>query len=353
MNASASAEGGDWPRRAAILGVNWIGDTLMSAPAVAVWRRRYPSARLLILARAAPAAVWRLLGLGDEVEVIAPGALGSWRAAVALRAWRAELVAVCPHSVRSSWMAAVSGAPKVVGLPGPMRRWFGIDVVRPALRPGRRHQQFEYVDLLLGPGAEVSLEPPRLKIPAPLVDEAEARLGRARGPRIAVMPGAARGPAKRWPAERFAETARRLAGEDGADIIVLGSGEDRAAAALVAAAAGSHGHNLAGETSVELWAAILSRCDLALANDSGGMHLAAAAGVAGVAIFGRTDPEVTGPLSPVWTVVRAPGAGRRDLRRCDRDAIRRLRAVSVDEVVCACRQRLAISGLRGALSTAN
>lgn len=349
-SASVSDDDGARPVRAAIISVNWIGDTLMSAPAVAAWRRHHPRARLVMLARPGPTEIWRLLGVADEVWTVAPGTIGAWRAARVLRAWRPEWVAVCPHSVRSSWIAALSGASEIVGLPGPARRWLGIRVIQPTLRPGRRHQQFEYADLLFGAGSDVSLEPLRLHIPDELLHEAEKRLQPlARRPRLAVMPGAARGPAKRWPAERFAEVACRLAEEEGAAVVVLGGRADREAAALIVAATAPYAVNLAGETTVQQWAAVLSRCDLGLCNDSGGMHLAAAVGLPGVAIFGRTDPEITGPLSPDWTIVRAPGPAARDLGRSDTDAMGRLLSIRVDQVVDACRTRLStLAGRRAA-----
>jgi len=329
--------------------VNWIGDTLMSAPAVAAWRRLHPEARLIILARPGPAAVWRLLGLADEVWNMAAGTRGAWRAARALRAWRPDWVAVCPHSVRASWLAALSGAAEVVGLPGFARRWFGIRVVRPLVRADRRHQRFEYADLLLGPGADLPAERLHLRVLPDLEQEAESRLTSvSRRPRIAIMPGAARGPAKRWPEERFAEAARRLATEDRVSVVVLGGRGDLEAARLIATAAGPETCNLAGQTTVELWAAVLSRCDLALCNDSGGMHLAAAVGLPGVALFGRTDPAVTGPMSPEWTILRAPGPGSRDVPRTDAEAVRRLQAIGVEDVVRACREQLAATARRRA-----
>lgn len=313
----------------------------MSAPAVVAWRHRHAETQLMILARAGPAAVWKLLNVADRVCEVSRGCVGAWRAGRLLRAWRPQCVAVCPHSIRSAWIAWRSGAQEIRGLPGAARRWMGIHVVQPAVQPGRRHQQYEYADLL-GLDTDCELKFPRIQIPAEMVRVAEAKLApMAHRPRVAVMPGAARGPAKRWPADRFAEVARRLAMEESVEIIVLGTAEDRMAAEMVASAAGAASRNLAGETTIELWAAVLSCCDLALCNDSGGMHLAAAVGLPGVAIFGRTDPAVTGPLSPGWTILRAAGAATRDVGRKDRQAIQSLLSVNVEDVVQACRQHMA------------
>jgi heptosyltransferase-2 len=160
-------------------------------------------------------------------------------------------------------------------------------------------------------------------------------------PLIGVMPGAARGPAKRWSAERFAEAARRLRAELGGSVVVMGGAGDAEACAAVVAGVGDGVLNLAGVTTLGEWAALLAECRLVLCNDSGGMHLAAALGVPVVAVFGITDPIRTGPLGTRCRVVQHSMQHDRAVPRESAAARAALAAVTVDEVVAAAQELLA------------
>jgi heptosyltransferase-2 len=104
------------------------------------------------------------------------------------------------------------------------------------------------------------------------------------------MPGAEYGPAKRWPAAYYGELAAELA-RRGVAVVLLGSAKERALGAEVAAVArDDRVHNLCG---VDLAAA----SEVAVSNDSGLLHLAAAAGAPVVAIYGSSSPEFTPPLT--------------------------------------------------------
>ncbi|OQW96082.1 MAG: lipopolysaccharide heptosyltransferase II [Verrucomicrobia bacterium A1] len=345
---SASADPAAAAPAVLMVGVNWIGDAVMSMPAVQAWRALNPAARLTMLVKPPLAPLWRMHAAPDDVAAIEPGSLGAVRTGLALRARHFDRAYILPHSFRAAWIAAWSGAPERIGLPGLARGLLGVRVVQSRSGPDRAHQQFEYLDLLLGPGAAAAPEPPRLRIPPEAAASAARWLaGLPAGPRVAMMSGAARGPAKRWPVERFAEAARRLAADHGCAVIALGSPAEAADAAAIAAAAGGRGLSLAGRTDISQWAAVLAGCALAVSNDSGGMHLAAAAGTPVVAVFGRTDPGRTGPLGPLCDVVQAPGARSRDIGREDEDAVRRLAAVTVDEVMDRCVRRLARGGATG------
>lgn len=324
---------------------SWIGDTVMAWPAAQAWRRARPDARMMVLAKPAPAALWRLHAAPDGVWTLAPGLRGVWRAARAARAAGVRRAWVLPHSFRSALIPWLAGIPDRIGPPGHWRDAL-LTRVAPCAAPAGRHQQYETFALLgLDPSAP---EPPRLRLPDEARACAEAWLGprRAAAPRVAVMPGAARGTSKCWPADRFAETARRLA-TAGARIVVCGGPVETAAAREIAAAAGAAALDLAGRTSLAEWAAVLAACDVAVANDSGGMHLAAAAGRPVVAIFGRTDPEVTGPLGAGHRILQASGPRGRDIARTDAEAARRLAAIGVDEVVAAAMDVLRACGGAG------
>jgi heptosyltransferase II len=324
---------------------SWIGDTVMAWPAAQAWRRARPDVRMLVLAKPAPAALWRLHAAPDDVWTLAPGWRGVWRAARAARAAGVRHAWVLPHSFRSALIPWLARIPERIGPPGHARDALLTRVVDVA-PPAGRHQSLEPFALLgLDPAAQ---EPPHLVVPEAARARAEAWWGprAASAPRVAVMPGAARGASKCWPAERFVETARRLAAA-GARIAVCGGAEEAEAARRMADAAGAAAIDLTGRTTLAEWAAVLAACDVAVANDSGGMHLAAAAGRPVVAIFGRTDPEVTGPLGEGHRILQAPGPRGRDIARTDAEAARRLAAIGVEQVVAAVMDVLRTCGGTG------
>jgi heptosyltransferase-2 len=121
---------------------------------------------------------------------------------------------------------------------------------------------------------------------------------------IGVNPGAAYGGAKRWLPERFAEAARELAMRESAAIAVFGAGAERDLCAQVAGACG--GTNFSGSTSLREFIDMSAACSLILANDSGAMHIAAAAGVPSITVFGPTDETATGPVGSASKVIREP-----------------------------------------------
>ena len=163
-------------------------------------------------------------------------------------------------------------------------------------------------------------------------------------PFVGVLPGAARGPSKRWPPDRFASVAARLAEENGCRVLVLGTRAERDLCEGMAHAAGPAAVSLAGETSLRDVACLLSLCRVVLCNDSGGMHLAAAAGTRVVAVFGMTDPETTGPLGSGHALVLAEGVERsRDIARNSGEAVRALQSIPTHRVYEAAARILAES----------
>jgi len=158
--------------------------------------------------------------------------------------------------------------------------------------------------------------------PSLAVPDAEALAGKAgveasAGPWLVLAPGAAYGPAKQWPAEHFAAVARWWRGRGGR-VVVVGTSKEREAGEAIRAAI-PEALNLAGQTSLHELMAVLALCDLAVTNDSGAMHLGAALGCRGVAVFGSTDAVATGPIGGRWVLLADPPACAPCLRRtCDR-----------------------------------
>ncbi|HRZ86771.1 MAG TPA: lipopolysaccharide heptosyltransferase II, partial [bacterium] len=165
-------------------------------------------------------------------------------------------------------------------------------------------------------------------------------------PLIGICPGGAFGPAKRWPAERFGELAAQLSERFGAGIVVCGGENDAPLAERIREACGEL-TDLTGRTDLVQLAAVLARCDVVVANDSGPMHVASAAGAPVVAIFGSTDPRVTSPAGAHVIVSKQLSCAPCLERTCEKDYAC-LKAVTVRDVMDAVEKVLAGASQRAA-----
>jgi heptosyltransferase II len=198
-------------------------------------------------------------------------------------------------TVPSTWSAALFArlvaAPVRAGFDGPGRRFCFTHRHRRGRR-GSEHLLAEYQALLALAVPEAPPAEPEVFVTAAARARGAALTGP--GPYAALAAGATFGPAKRWPAERFAAAGRALATERGLRPVLVGGPGDRAVAAAVAGGL-PEAVNLCGETDVPALAAVLAGAAVVIANDSGPMHLARAVGAPTVGIFGSTEPRWTAP----------------------------------------------------------
>jgi lipopolysaccharide heptosyltransferase II len=153
--------------------------------------------------------------------------------------------------------------------------------------------------------------------------------------KIGLCPGAEYGPAKRWLPERFAEAAAKISAQSSAQWILFGTKNDAAVGEQIAGAIGDHCMNRIGKTTLDQLIDELRQCRLLLTNDTGTMHLAALLGVPVVAIFGSTEPRLTGPLGDGHIVLRHHvECSPCFLRKCPID-FRCMKAVSAQEIADA------------------
>ena len=153
-------------------------------------------------------------------------------------------------------------------------------------------------------GSPVAEAYPPLSIPAPRLDvnaNNGADLYRRFGlplttPAAAIMPGAEYGPSKQWPLVHFRRVAEYLLAR-GRQVWILGGAADRADAAIIADGLRGAVYNLCGETRLTDVIDLLARAQLAVCNDSGLMHIAAAVGIDVHALYGSSSPTLTPPLS--------------------------------------------------------
>lgn len=321
------------PPRILIRGLNWLGDAVMSAPALERLRARLPDAHLALLTPEKLAGLWRADRRLNEVIGFAPGET-LWGVARRLRAGRFDIGLALPNSPRSALELWLAGIPRRIGVrqlwraglltravapdPArtPMRKRSAAEVRRLIARPELNtfhpspaaHHSLHYLRLAAELGADPSPLEPRLELPAGASERACAIVGpagRAR-PWLGLNAGAEYGPAKRWPLDRFVAAAIEIQRRTGALWLVFGVEREAGLAAQIEAGirAGSRPDsgaavvNLAGRTSLLELACVMRECRAVLTNDSGPMHLAAALGAPVIAPFGSTSPELTGPGLP-------------------------------------------------------
>ena len=327
--------------RIVIRSSNWLGDAVMSVPAVRALKR-INGAHIAVLTPEKLADVWRLVPEVDEV--IAFPAARIFGVAKMIRGRGFTTGVIFPNSLRTGlemWLARI---PRRAGFPGHRRRWLLTEVFHEekgeiATAPSR-HQVFHYLRLAEFLGARAD-EDATFGFP----NAAQKKIREPGMPvRIAVCPGAEYGPAKRWPAEKFAEVIQSVDGKPACRWQLVGTAKDRPVAAEIAALCENPANveNLCGETTLAQLIAILRGSDALLTNDTGTMHLAALLGVRTVAIFGSTEPALTGPLGSGHTVVRQRAeCSPCFLRECPID-FRCMREIETATVIAAVRAAIGV-----------
>jgi len=291
--------------RILVRSTNWVGDAVMSLPALAAIRARFPQAHIAVLARPWVEGLYRHEPFADEIIPYQPrsgwaGVKDRLDMAGVLRKKRFECAILLQNAFDAALIAWLARIPKRIGYARDGRSLLLTDAIPVPERGGiPPHESYYYLELLHRVGWVDSL-PTEPLIRLKGVHGETAKL-------IGVSPGAAFGSAKRWLPERFAEAAAVLASQLGAEIVLFGSRDERALCEQVREEIAGRGHdakNYAGETSLEEFIRLASKCMVFLTNDSGAMHIASALGVPTVTVFGATNHVTTGPTGPLARIVR-------------------------------------------------
>jgi heptosyltransferase-2 len=326
------------PRRILVRGTNWLGDAVMTAPALARLREQFPKAHIALLTPEKLRDLWLAApkpGEGginhpaiNEVISFAP-VEGVFVVGKKLRAGKFDLALVLPKSPRSAIETWLAGIPQRAGYAQPWRNFFLTQTVAPrpdAVKmrkrsvteikmlisktsdarpqtPDSAHQIHEYLHLVAALGANPEPIAPQLTVTPEEIEAAKKKFGLAEitQPVFGLNPGAEYGPAKRWPVERFIAAAREIQQRTNCIWLIFGGKNDAPLANQIASALHASRftlHDLSTKTSLRELMALLKLCHVLLTNDSGPMHVAAALGTPVVVPFGSTSPELTGPGLP-------------------------------------------------------
>lgn len=351
-------------KRILVRGTNWIGDAVLTTPALAALRARFPQARIALLVKPAVAELLQCHPAIDDIVLYRDpgphaGLGGKLSLAIQLNRGRYDLAILLQNAFEAAAVTALAGIPNRYGYATDGRSFLLTHRVPLTPKVRRKHQVEYYLEMLKPLGVPVEPSAPTLRT-TPGEDAAASELLHAFGVKpdqvvIGLNPGSVYGSAKRWLPERFAQVADRLAAEHEACVLIFGGKGEEALGTAIAGMMTAPTIVYSGRTTVRQLMALIKRCRLFITNDTGPMHVAAAFGVPLVAIFGPTNPVTTSPYGPGHELVRHPvECSPCLLRECPIDH-RCMQGLGVDAVHAAAAKQLAglsrASGLSGSHQT--
>ncbi len=321
---------------------NWLGDAVMAVPALYQLKKTIPAeCPFIVVTPKGISDIFKALPFVDEViETDNRSFLKSKKDIVNMKQKHAGVGVLFNNSFKNALLMKLAGIRKIYGASARGRKILLSKAVNfPRIRPGQFHDFHQaglYLALAYSLGAEEwQGDFPEFKVAKKIHDmkyEVVALSGREK--LLLVAPGAAYGEAKRWPSENYRELCNFWV-ENGGTVGIAGAGKEADIARIV-----SKGFpedkvfDLAGKTDVSELIYILQKASLCISNDSGIMHLASAVGTPGIAIFGSTDPYLTGPLSKKWKVFHEKQCCAPCFKReCAKGSYSCLRAVRPEDVI--------------------
>ncbi len=335
------------PARILIRSTNWIGDAVMTTPAVHTIRTNFPDAEITMLAVPWVADIFRMnpdvdnLFIYDKKHLYQGKMKGPLKLAGDLKPFAFDMAFLLQNSFEAALITKMAGIPVRAGYKRDGRGLLLTHGVKISAETRKKHHVHYYQDML----AALGLTPGDNALRLPLLESLEAKAvgfvdcmkhqnpvsaadlsqvepceglppiqslnsERVDIPVIGFNPGAAFGPAKQWPVDKFAKLAELICdnyGDSGCVIMVFGTDADSKAAAKIRNASERslyHVLDMTGKTSLKQAMALIKCCDAFVTNDSGLMHVAAGLNTPSIAIFGSTDHIATGPFSDNSIILR-------------------------------------------------
>ena len=293
-----------------IRGTNWIGDAVLTLPAVASIRAAYPQAHIAMLVKPWVADIYKIFSDLDEVilyENKYDSSTGVFRLAQKLKEKKFDAAILLQNAIEAAIIAVAAGIPVRAGYDSDARGLLLTHKVHRTREIRKVHQVDYYLEMTKALGCVPVNREMNLETKINLEDAQNVvrqYVSETNKMMIGLAPGATYGAAKKWFPERFAETISRINEKFPAQGIILGGRGDRDTALHVQKSSRTEIINLAGETSLREAVYLISQCRLFISNDSGLMHVAGALNIPTIAIFGSTNPVTTAPVGKKSIVVR-------------------------------------------------
>jgi heptosyltransferase II len=322
--------------RIVVRGTNWVGDAVMTVPALRQLRRSFPHAHITLATRSWAEGLFADAEFLDDLQIHDGSGLRSVVRQV--RQWRKgnfDLAVLFPNSLETALVASLARVPLRIGYATDGRQAL---LTHPLQLPewrNSKHEVFYYLKIVaelewlikheqtfLDTQPEGSLEVSAARKSAALsfLREHGVESVAANHRLVALCPGSINSRAKRWPAERYAALADRLIDKLGAMVLLIGSAAEAEVSLEVSRKMRNKPVMLTGQTDLAQLVPVLSLVDLLVTNDTGPAHIASALGRPTLVIFGPTNPLTTRPFSPYGEIVReAPDCAPCMLRDCPID----------------------------------
>jgi heptosyltransferase-2 len=303
-----------------VRGANWIGDAVMSVPALRALRLTFPDANITLHTKSWAEGIFQDADFIDRILTVEGGSSfrDTLREARRVSAGEYDLSILFTNSFHTAAVARISGVRKRIGYSRDGRGILLTDPIKPPTWEHQRHQSFYYLhlieelakrtgkmmDAVSGSGdAALNVNEERRASARSRLQEAGVDLAK---PTIGLGVGSTNSTAKRWGEVKYAALATKLARELDANIVLLGSKYEVDVASQVAALSSAELIDLTGTTDLATATAILSEIDLFVSNDMGLAHIAAAVGTKTLVIFGPTNDVTTRPLGEHAHIIRQP-----------------------------------------------
>jgi heptosyltransferase-2 len=327
-----------------IRGTNWIGDAVLTLPAIASVRAAYPESRISILAKPVVADIYKLFAQVDEIIIYKKqfdNPLGVFRLARFLHKKKFDVAILLQNAIEAAIMTFAARIKLRAGYNSDGRGLLLTHSVKRTREIRKIHQVDYYLEMVksLGcppVGREMHLQSKINRVTAQNVLR-DFIPGQKKNI-IGIAPGATYGPAKRWIPDRFAAVADKLKNMFDCQNILLGGRDDWKVAEEVKRGAGADLINLAGKTTVREAVYLISQCSLFISNDSGLMHIAGALNIPTVAIFGSTNPVTTSPVGEKTIIVRKEISCSPCLKETCPTDFRCMNLITVDDVLTAAKK---------------
>jgi len=331
-------------KRVVVRGTNWVGDSVMTVPALRALRRVLPDAHITLVIRPGTKGIFSEADFIDDVLVYdRKGVLSVFGQVREWKRRKFDLAVLFQNAFEAALIPFLAGVPVRLGYATESRQAL---LTHPLTLPdwrSSRHEVFYYLylvtaleQMLFGrsdvcetePDSSIAISESRKTEATELlrtygVSEAESV--------VAICPGSINSRAKRWPSERFAALADRLI-ETRRRVLLIGSKDELDVSEDVVRQMRNEPVVLTGKTSLDQITAVLDRADLIVTNDTGPAHIGAALGRPTIVIFGPTNPLTTRPFAPDAEILRnPPDCAPCMLRDCPIDH-RCMTAITVDEV---------------------
>jgi heptosyltransferase-2 len=351
-------------RNILVRGVNWIGDAVMTMPALRALKQADPDAVITLLAKPWVSSLFERDPSVDEIIIYRDefkGIPGKMRLANILRKHHFCRAVLFQNAVDAAIITLLAGIRERVGYSRDGRRLLLTRPVPFDDQVKRLHHIKYYLNILLQTGYSAPYSLPWIYLAIDERIDARTRLRYLRRPVVALNPGATYGSSKRWQPDRFADLAIKIDAEMGGSIVIFGGNRETGIADEIIAeiqkqapgmsgmnnaeyalpVSGERFMNLSGKTDLRELSALVSECDVLVTNDSGPMHIGYAVGTPLVALFGSTSPELTGPVGKDSVILK------KDIRcspcferECRMERLDCMDSITTDEVFTAVQKRL-------------